>query len=219
MKQRYTITIADMEVNVISDGAPEAVETLVGMVDRKMREILLANRRCSKSEAALLCALDYCSDKLDAMRKQKHLEADLDAKDAELRAAEKELEAARKENDKLAFELETLRESLLAAQAQKRESELAAKEAAEPAPAIEVSEQISIADAIEKTAEAEAPAEVAATMPAVEAPAEVAVEAPAEAPEAPKEEIAPEDVEFDPTEIFRRAKANRSIRKGGKRKI
>ena len=40
MKQRYTITIADMEVNVISDGAPEAVEVLVGMVDRKMREIL-----------------------------------------------------------------------------------------------------------------------------------------------------------------------------------
>ena len=206
MKQRYTITIADMEVNVISDGAPEAVEVLVGMVDRKMREILTANRRCSKSEAALLCALDYCSDKLDAMRKQKHLEADLDAKDAALRASQKELEAQKKESDKLAFELETLRESLLAAQAQKKEAELteevtpAAEEATEKAvegtvveaPSGEPAEQITISEIIEEEA-----------APAVEAP---------------KAEIAPEDVEFDPTEIFRRAKANRSVRKGTKRK-
>ena len=206
MKQRYTITIADMEVNVISDGAPEAVEVLVGMVDRKMREILLANRRCSKSEAALLCALDYCSDKLDAMRKQKHLEADLDTKITELRAAEKALDAARKENDKLAFELETLRESLLAAQSQKREAELSAVEEEPTVPAeeteapAETAEQITITEVEAETAPESAPVE--------ETPA------PETAPaEEPKETVAPEDVEFDPTEIFRRAKATRSIRK------
>ena len=207
MKQRYTITIADMEVNVISDGAPEAVEVLVGMVDRKMREILTANRRCSKSEAALLCALDYCSDKLDAMRKQKHLEADLDAKDAALRAAQKELEAQKKEADKLAFELETLRESLLAAQAQKKEAELSA----ETVPAEET--------AAEETPAVEAAAEAPAQEPAEQITiSEIIEEEAAPAVEAPKAEIAPEDVEFDPTEIFRRAKANRSVRKGAKRK-
>ncbi|MBR0454441.1 MAG: cell division protein ZapA, partial [Clostridia bacterium] len=58
MRQRYTITIADIEMNVISDESPEAVEALVGLVDRKMREICAGSKRCSKSEAALLCALD-----------------------------------------------------------------------------------------------------------------------------------------------------------------
>ena len=211
MKQRYTITIADMEVNVVSDGSPEAVESLVGIVDRKMREILLANRRCSKSEAALLCALDYCSDKLDAMRKQKQLEGTLDMKDAELRSMQKELDALKKDNDKLLFELETLRESLLAAQAQKREEALAkeaeAIEEAPAAPAEETVEQITIAEVEEAPAETPETEEPKTEAPAVEAPAEE-----------PKETIAPEDVEFDPTEIFRRAKANRSIRKGGKRK-
>ena len=40
MKQKYTITIADVQMNVIAEESPDTVEGLVGMVDRKMREIL-----------------------------------------------------------------------------------------------------------------------------------------------------------------------------------
>ncbi len=98
MKQKYTITVADMEMNVVSDESAEAVEALVGIVDRKMREISLMSKRCSKSEAALLCALDYCSDKIKAQRRLKALEAKL----ALTEAAVEELEA---ENEQLREEL------------------------------------------------------------------------------------------------------------------
>ena len=77
MKQKYTITIADVEMNVISDESPEAVEALVGIVDRKMREICESSRRCPKTEAALLCALDYCAERIKVQRKLKALEAKL----------------------------------------------------------------------------------------------------------------------------------------------
>ena len=77
MKQKYTITVADVEMNVISEESAEAVEALVGIVDRKMREISMMSKRCSKAEAALLCALDYCSDKIKAQRKIKALETKL----------------------------------------------------------------------------------------------------------------------------------------------
>lgn len=205
MKQRYTITIADLEVNVISDGSPEAVESLVGIVDRKMREILVSNRRCTKSEAAILCALDYCSDKLDASRKLKQCEGALDAKEAELRAVQKE-------NDKLRLEIETLRESLLAAQTQSHEVRFANTKASEEIPA-EEAPQIPVT-----------PLEEAA--PAEEAPIDASYEKSAEDIAAPEpfpfssapESIAPEDVIFDPTEMFRRPRPTRGARKGPKRK-
>ena len=74
MHQKYTLTISDIEINVISDESPEAVEALVALVDRKMREISAKSRNCSKTEAAILCSLDYCSDKMRAQRKVKMLE-------------------------------------------------------------------------------------------------------------------------------------------------
>lgn len=101
MKQKYTITVADIEMNVISDESAEAVEALVGIVDRKMREISLMSRKCSKTEAALLCALDYCSDRIKTQRKLKALESKL----ALTEAAVTDLE---EENEKLRRELELM---------------------------------------------------------------------------------------------------------------
>ena len=75
MRQKYTITIADVSLNVVCEESPEAVEALVGMVDRHMREINSKSNRCSKTEAALLCALDYCADKVKIQRKTKKLES------------------------------------------------------------------------------------------------------------------------------------------------
>ena len=102
MKQKYTITISDVQMNVISDESPEAVEALVGLVDRKMREISGSSSRLPKSEAALLCALDYCSERIKSQRKVKALEAKL----AYTETALEELEA---ENMALKEELDALR--------------------------------------------------------------------------------------------------------------
>ena len=97
MRQRYTITISDIEMNVISEESPEAVEALVGIVDRKMREVSLMSKRCSKSEAALLCALDYCSDKIKAQRKIKSLETKLAYTETALDELQAENEELRRE--------------------------------------------------------------------------------------------------------------------------
>ena len=99
MKQKYTITIADIEMNVVSEESAEAVEALVGIVDRKMREIGLVSKRCSKSEAALLCALDYCSERIKAQRKVKALESKLALTEAAMEELEAENEVLRRELD------------------------------------------------------------------------------------------------------------------------
>ena len=101
MKQKYTITISDVRMNVVSDESPEAVEALVGLVDRKMREILGPNGSCPKSEAALLCALDYCSERIKSQRKVKALESKLAIAESALEEVEMENEQLRKEIDEL----------------------------------------------------------------------------------------------------------------------
>ena len=96
MRQKYTIRVADIEMNVISEESPEAVEALVGIVDRKMREISSSSRHCSKTEAALLCALDYCSEKIRIQRKLKTLESKLALAEATAEELEMENEELRK---------------------------------------------------------------------------------------------------------------------------
>ncbi len=95
MKQRYTITIADTEMNVITDEAPEFVDEIVGILDRKIREINTANRRCSKNEAALLCALDYCSDKIKMQKKVRTFDAEMALKNAQINRLAEENEKLR----------------------------------------------------------------------------------------------------------------------------
>ncbi|MGM9683361.1 MAG: cell division protein ZapA, partial [Eubacteriales bacterium] len=58
----------------------------------------LKSKRCSKSEAALLCALDYCSDKIKAQRKIKSLET-------KLALTEAAMEELQQENSQLHEEL------------------------------------------------------------------------------------------------------------------
>ncbi len=73
MKQKYTLNIADLQLSVISDAPADEVEKLGGILDRKMREIYLKSR-CPKTEAALLCALEFVADRTTLAEKNAELE-------------------------------------------------------------------------------------------------------------------------------------------------
>ena len=73
MKQKFTLNIADVQLSVITDAAPEEVERIRGLLDRKMREIYLKSR-CPKTEAALLCALECVADRISMSEKTAELE-------------------------------------------------------------------------------------------------------------------------------------------------
>ena len=62
MKQKFTLNIADIQLSIITDASREDVERIRGLLDRKMREIYLKSR-CPKTEAALLCAMDFAADR------------------------------------------------------------------------------------------------------------------------------------------------------------
>ena len=112
MKQKYTITVADMELSIISDAAPDEVENIVGMLDRRMRDINLKSPRCTKNEAAILCALAYCSERMAMQEAFKKVEKDAFRFSAENEKLKKTIEGLQEEVDNLRKDASVMRSIL-----------------------------------------------------------------------------------------------------------
>ena len=114
MKQKYSLSIADVELNVTVDEAPETVEYIVGVIDRKMREILLRSKYCPKTQAALLCALDVCADKVKTKEELEAVRDELATITENLRAEEEKNRKAEAltialEKEKARIEIENMK--------------------------------------------------------------------------------------------------------------
>ena len=112
MKQKYSITVADMELNIISDASPDEVENIVGILDRRMRDINLKSPRCTKNEAAILCALSYCSERIAMQEAFKKVEKDAFRFAAENEKQKRTIESMQKEIDNLRKDAEVMRSLL-----------------------------------------------------------------------------------------------------------
>ena len=192
MKKKYTLVISDVELNVVTEAPWELIEKIVGILDRKMRDINLKSYRCTKNQAALLCALEYCSEKLELQDRNAELEemaeqdaATIEEKDQKIAELEAELARVKGENEIMHNILERAAASTKRMMGHQSE----AAEVTEEPEAVETAETAEAPEApeiVEVTEEPEAP----------EAP-EAAQE-----PEAPKASEAPEQltVDFDAAE-------------------
>lgn len=112
MKQKYTITVADMELNIVSDASPDEVENIVGILDRRMRDINLKSPRCTKNEAAILCALSYCSERIAMQEAFKKVEKDAFRFAGENERLKKTIESMQEELDNLRKDASVMRSIL-----------------------------------------------------------------------------------------------------------
>ena len=62
MKNKYTLNIDGISLCVKTDESEESVMEVSGMLSRRIRSIHTSSPSCSKTEAALICALECCSD-------------------------------------------------------------------------------------------------------------------------------------------------------------
>lgn len=89
-KKRYEIQIADVDLAILSDEREDFVMSAVHQLDARIRDLTVNNKRCSKIDAALLCSLDYFSDKLKAEKRVRNLEAQIALYDANMRRMREE---------------------------------------------------------------------------------------------------------------------------------
>lgn len=135
MKQKYTITVADMELNIISDASPDEVENIVGILDRRMRDINLKSPRCTKNEAAILCALSYCSERIAMQEAFKKVEKDAFRFAGDNEKLKKTIESMQEEIDRLRKDAAVMRSILDRAAASVPQADVAeARASAAPAP-------------------------------------------------------------------------------------
>ena len=89
-KKKYEVTIADVEMSIISDEREEFVMKLVEKLDSEIKDLLLHSKRSTKIDAALLLALDYLCGKAKAEKRVRNLEAQIALYDANLRRMREE---------------------------------------------------------------------------------------------------------------------------------
>lgn len=62
MDNKYTLNIDGISLCVRTDESEADVNEIASMLSRRIRAIHTSSPNCSKTEAALICALECCSD-------------------------------------------------------------------------------------------------------------------------------------------------------------
>ena len=89
-KKKYSVKIAGVDMNIISDEREDIVMRLVGLLDSDITAITNQSRNYSKIDAAILVALDHASNRLKAEKRVRNLEAQIALYDANLRRMREE---------------------------------------------------------------------------------------------------------------------------------
>ncbi len=59
MKQKYVVNIAGSSLAVVTEEEEDYVKNIARILDRRISDLTINKNKCSKSEALMLCALDY----------------------------------------------------------------------------------------------------------------------------------------------------------------
>ncbi len=75
MKQRFSVTVADVPMNIVCEETQETIDAAVAALDSQIQNIsAAAGNNCTRTEAALLAALDYCTRNIHLEERVKELE-------------------------------------------------------------------------------------------------------------------------------------------------
>ena len=95
IKRKVDLNVAGITISVITDEADIFVKAIEKKMDEEMKA-LLRNVRLSQFDAAMLCAIDFCADKLSAEKKLRNLEAQVSLYEVNLRRLKNEVNSLKK---------------------------------------------------------------------------------------------------------------------------
>ena len=91
MKQKICVEIAGVKLSLLSENGEEYAKT----VDEAVRDVMKSQKNCSLVEAALFCAMNFCSQGSDDSMKVRNLETQVALYQANLNRMRRENEELR----------------------------------------------------------------------------------------------------------------------------
>ena len=101
MKQKYTLTVANSQINIATEQPKDEIDAIVGVVDRRIREIHLHSKTCSRTDAAIILCLEYCAEKMELQKTIRSFNSQVERLNLMSEAANKEMAALQRENEML----------------------------------------------------------------------------------------------------------------------
>ena len=77
MKQRYTVEVAGSTLNLLSEESEEYVIGLAKIISRRINDIVMSSKRCTKLEASIMASLEYLDDKMKTAVKVDDLQSQI----------------------------------------------------------------------------------------------------------------------------------------------
>ncbi|MBR2944382.1 MAG: cell division protein ZapA [Clostridia bacterium] len=95
MKEKIYVEIAGVKLGIVTEDGAEYVNQIASRVNDDIKSLMKAQRSCSLIEAALFCAMNYCSQGGEDSMKVKNLETQVALYQANLNRTRKEIEELR----------------------------------------------------------------------------------------------------------------------------
>lgn len=130
-------------MNIVTEMPKEEIDAVVGIVDRRIREIHLHSKNCSRADAAVLLCLDYCAEKIEMQKTLKAVNAQMDKMALANEAANKHIAV-------LEREIDTLRASLELASTQAPKAVLSKKNTSDQLAIDQINEEIPQLEPVEE---------------------------------------------------------------------
>lgn len=89
-KRKIEVDIAGLQMTLVTDEPEAFVDSVVRHMNESMNALLSSGKNRSRLDAAILCAMEFCSDKLTAEKRVRNLEAQISLYDVNLRKARSE---------------------------------------------------------------------------------------------------------------------------------
>lgn len=90
IKRRVDVNIAGITMSLVTDESDDFVNAVVDRMDDRMKA-LLQNVKRSQLDAAMLCAIAFCGDKITAEKRVRNLETQVSLYDVNMRRLKEEI--------------------------------------------------------------------------------------------------------------------------------